>query len=322
MTNEHKILLALGNSIGDAICFTPAIYQLKKANASLTLDLMINSKPLAELFSYDPNINKIILSPKKEGLKLLWQEYDFVIAFPMTADCIYDLKRLGLPTFYPGYYHKPHAEQALDLIRFLFPECKEAKIEGYHLYPQKKHFEEAEHLLQEAGADLSSNEILIGCHIGYSGLAANQKSWFQRVIRKKYGSRVWPPFNYAKLLNRLSKQNERVRFVMTGTQAESKMVNKFFRRHKHQIYNLCGKTSLLTMAALMKRLNYFVSGDTGPMHFAVAMEIPMLVLFSERTSLISQPYPPTDYRETIIKTKISQITVNEVSEKIIDALSL
>ena len=313
---DYKILLAIGNTVGDSVCFTPTIHALKKINPNFSLHIFTKSSQIAEMFSYSPEVDNIILKPAKVELRQFSETYDFAIAFPMSLDNFYELKRMGLKTFYPGYYVKPHAECALDLIKFMFAGHEHLKIEQYYLYPQEKHIKEAALLLQ-ANNKINDDSILIGCHLGYSGLANNRKTWFQRVIKKKYGSRVWPPFNYAKLLERLLEYNPNVRFVILGTASEKKLIKKFFKKQMNVVVDLCDKTSLLTMAALMRQFDYFVSGDSGPLHFASAANIPMLGLYSETTAFISQPYPPANFKQVIVKPKISQIAVQEVFDKMV-----
>ncbi len=314
---DYKILLALGNTIGDSVCFTPALHALKQINPNFCLSVLTQSSQVAEIFSYDPVVDQVICSPSKEQFKEITSTHDFVIAFPFASENHYVLKRLGLKTFYPGYYYKPHAECALDLVKFLFPGNDHLGVTQYYLFPQHKHLDNAKRLLLEHKNKITEDSILIGCHLGYSGLAAKTKSWFQRVIKKKYGSRVWPPLNYVELLKSLLQFNPEIRLVFIGTAFEKKLINKFFKSQKHAVIDLCDKTSLLTMAEIMRQFDYFISGDSGPLHFASAANVPMLSLYSESTGYISQPYPPADFKQIIVKPKISDIKVKEVVEKMI-----
>lgn len=51
--------------------------------------------------------------------------------------------------------------------------------------------------------------------------------------------------------------------------------------------NLCGETTIAEMVGVLSRLRLLVTGDSGPMHVAVALGVPVVAVFG-----------PTDWRET------------------------
>lgn len=51
-----------------------------------------------------------------------------------------------------------------------------------------------------------------------------------------------------------------------------------------------GKTTLLEMAALVKKCSLLVSGDSGPMHIAVAQKVPVVAIFGPSDSVRYAPY--------------------------------
>jgi len=104
--------------------------------------------------------------------------------------------------------------------------------------------------------------------------------------------------------------------VIIGTAAEKKLIKKFFKPYSHAIIDLCDKTNLLSLYALMKRLDCYIGGDSGPLHFASAANIPLLALMTHTMEPISKPYPPADYKQLIVKDKMPQITVDEVFERL------
>ena len=58
-----------------------------------------------------------------------------------------------------------------------------------------------------------------------------------------------------------------------------------------EIRNLAGATSLPQLAALLSRAALFVGCDTGPMHMAVAMGCPVVVLFGPANPRRTGPFP-------------------------------
>jgi heptosyltransferase-2 len=45
------------------------------------------------------------------------------------------------------------------------------------------------------------------------------------------------------------------------------------------VLNLCGKTSLRFLPALIKQCRLFITNDSGPMHIAVAVHVPTIAIF-------------------------------------------
>ena len=104
--------------------------------------------------------------------------------------------------------------------------------------------------------------------------------------------------------------------VIVGTAAEKKLIKKFFKKYSFAVIDACDQTSLLGLAALMERLNFYIGGDSGPLHVASSADIPLLALMTHITENFSQPYPPAPFKQIIAKDKMTHITVDEVFDKI------
>ena len=71
---------------------------------------------------------------------------------------------------------------------------------------------------------------------------------------------------------------------------------------KGNAISLAGKTGLLELLAVIKRAQFFVSNDTGPMHIAAAFQVPVFALFGPANPQRTGPYGAM---HTIIKTDIA-----------------
>jgi ADP-heptose:LPS heptosyltransferase len=60
------------------------------------------------------------------------------------------------------------------------------------------------------------------------------------------------------------------------------------------VHDLVGRTSLRQLAALLARSRLLVTGDTGPMHLAVAVGTPTLALFGPADPRRTGPYGWTE----------------------------
>lgn len=116
---------------------------------------------------------------------------------------------------------------------------------------------------------------------------------FQRLSRRFYlepknyicihpGARLltrrWPVENFASVANRLGDQGWTI--VLTGAADEEGIVNELSSRMHHFHINLVGKTSLGSLALLLKNATLLVSNDTGVSHIASAVNTPSVIVVS------------------------------------------
>src|SRR3954468_14643694 len=91
-------------------------------------------------------------------------------------------------------------------------------------------------------------------------------------------SRRWPAERFAEVGDALAMDGWRV--VVTGTAAESRLIDKVISLMRQPVLNLGGRTSLGGLAALISRARLLVCNDTGVSHIAAAMRTPSVVVCS------------------------------------------
>lgn len=91
--------------------------------------------------------------------------------------------------------------------------------------------------------------------------------------------RQWEPVRFARLLQILVEELG-ARVVMTGSKSEAPIIDRILSIYNSpRIANAVGRTSLGELAALLRGSDALVTGDTGPMHLAVAVGTPVVALF-------------------------------------------
>ena len=98
----------------------------------------------------------------------------------------------------------------------------------------------------------------------------------------------WPKENFIKLADSLAK-NLDVKIAISGAGKDRVLGDEIKSAMKEIAVNLCGKTSLGELGALMKRADVVISNDSGPMHVAASMKTPLIALFGPTSSEITGP---------------------------------
>ena len=105
----------------------------------------------------------------------------------------------------------------------------------------------------------------------------------------RWETKVWPPENYAKLAEMLIAAGTSV--VLAGGPDDAPKGEAIAEKCKSaKLINLIGQTSLRELAALIKSSSFYISGDTGPLHFAAALKKPLIAMYGPTKADRTGPY--------------------------------
>ncbi len=121
-------------------------------------------------------------------------------------------------------------------------------------------------------------------------------------------SRRWPRSRFIALAVALARQHPGLRFVVTGSPAESALCQEVAAGIEAAVpqsggiraWASAGQLPLIALPALLKRASLLVTGDTGPMHLAVTVETPVVALFAVSDPARSGPAYDLD-RHVVIR---------------------
>ncbi|MFC2074858.1 glycosyltransferase family 9 protein [Bdellovibrionota bacterium] len=101
----------------------------------------------------------------------------------------------------------------------------------------------------------------------------------------------WPAPNFARLANYIMERFPH-HVVITGAREDSRNAEEIKKRviHRKRIHNLAGKTRIEELASTLKDASAVVTGDTGPMHLAIAVnQRNVLALFGPANEALTGP---------------------------------
>ncbi|HDZ76996.1 MAG TPA: glycosyltransferase family 9 protein, partial [Candidatus Omnitrophica bacterium] len=91
-------------------------------------------------------------------------------------------------------------------------------------------------------------------------------------------SRQWFKERWAQLADWLIEERG-YKVIITGGENEREMINGIVNLMEKKSAITATSRTLKQLAALLERLNLFITNDTGPMHIAAAMQAPLIALF-------------------------------------------
>jgi heptosyltransferase-2 len=130
----------------------------------------------------------------------------------------------------------------------------------------------------------------LACPPEWSGRGAallDDGDWIGVNPGAAFGSaKRWLPERFAAAADQVARRAG-ARTVVLGARAERALGDAVASAMRTEARNLCGETDLSELAGVLARLRLLLTGDSGPMHVAAALGVPLVAVFG-----------PTDWRET------------------------
>jgi heptosyltransferase-2 len=115
-----------------------------------------------------------------------------------------------------------------------------------------------------------------------------------------YGSaKCWPPERFAASLNQILSQTD-ADVILLGTEAEGSVSSVIASQLRHAPVDLTGKTSIADLPALLSQCHLFLGNDSGAMHVAAAVGLPVVAVFGSTDPEGTAPVTP---RASIVQQK-------------------
>ena len=294
---EHiqRLLIRSTNWIGDAVMTTPAVRAIRKRFPNTHISLLAkpwvvpvfkDSEHIDQLLIYDDEgRHKGILGKFRLARDLKKYHFDAAILLQNAFEAAFITFLAGIPLRI-GYntdarqmllthsitcsnnIKKEHQTQYyLNILKGIAIEAESRDL--YLRLSQNDRFR-AEQILH--GYDISMDDTVVGINPGATYGPAKQ----------------WPYDRFARLADRIQSFTES-RVIIFGGPNDKKLGERISKRMLRPPVDLSGKTSLGEAMALIEKCALFITNDSGLMHVAAALNVPLVAIFGSTNSVTTGP---------------------------------
>jgi heptosyltransferase-2 len=142
---------------------------------------------------------------------------------------------------------------------------------------------------REASEAAEQKMITVGARSNANGAAALRVAIGAGA---SYGSaKCWLPERFAEVANRLMAESD-AEIILFGTANETAVSNAIIAGMKRKPIDLTGKTAIAELPALLSRCQLFIGNDSGAMHVASAVGLPVVAIFGPTDPFGTAPVTP------------------------------
>ena len=348
-----RILVRATNWLGDSVMMMPAVQRLREHYPRPAHIALICPAKLHDLWRHNPFVDEVITFAHTMDIRALRERrFDLTVIFPNSFRSAWEAWQAGIPrrVGFAG-----HARRFLltDVVREPpgdRPMHKMLAVAGKRFLV--KRFEPMRHQVHH-------HLDLVG-HLGGNCASCPPRIWLGAdapALRDKFIShdprpviglnagaeygpaKRWFPDRFAAVARRVSDKIESRWLLLGGpgdvdTASTIEAVLHTQMPDQSSIINAAGKTTLLELCALVQSCKVFLTNDTGPMHLAAALDVPLVALFGSTSPELTGPlndgavvirHPvecsPCFLRECPIDFRcMTHLTVDEVANAVLKLL--
>ena len=291
-----KILIIRLGAVGDVIRTIPVLDYIHKNLDNPEISWIVEDRA-ANLLINHPLIENLYIIPRKRYYKVLPllkkirnENFDLVLDF-------HGILKSGLISFFSGVKKR---------IGFHRKNCKEFNwvFNNIHIHelPEKiTRIEKNFNLLRGFLENIRIPEKLETHFFIEEEKKKKIKNFFSKLnnfkrfagvnpfVSKAGRYKEWPLEYYIELLNFLKNHDETC-FIVTWGPGELEKAKKIVKSVNSNNVILAPNTDMKELAVLISNLSLFITGDTGPMHLASVLNIPIIAIFGPSDVDINRPW--------------------------------
>jgi heptosyltransferase II len=315
-----KILARAPNWVGDAVMAIPALQEIRRTHAKA--EVFVLARPVvADLFSGQPFVDRILpydyrgkhrgwLGRERLAGELRKEKFDAAVLLQNAFDAAWLAWRAGIPERI-GYAREARGP----LLTRAIPVPREGEIPEHESHYYLELLRRANWI--DAPADAStgrsgtiepirlhvSEDAEMRAESALRAAGARDVAWRCAIAPgASYGAaKCWPPERFAQLADRLISECG-ADVIFFGTPGEKDIAARILAQMKSRAISLVGETSMRHLAALFSRCSAFIGNDSGAMHVAAAVGLPVIGIFGSTDPEGTAPVTP---EFTLIREPVS-----------------
>ncbi len=296
-----KILIVKISSLGDVVHGVAFVNALTAGRADVTVD-WVAGDAYVDLLKEVRGVRKVIPFKRKAWGAGWYQPpvmseiFSFIRKIRRERyDICLDLQgllRSGLITFFSGAGVKAGFAEAREGSRFLYnktiapgdaPHAVKKLFRALELFeaPEPERPDFSFNIPAESEATVDTLLKKLGVDGPFAVFHPGAR-WF---------SKMWPEEMWRELAATVHKDTG-LPILFTGSKDDCGTVEKIIGNNGRFMFNIAGQTDLFALSDLVRRAEFMVTVDSGPMHIASAFNLPMVALFGptspEKTGPLTQ----------------------------------
>ncbi len=312
LPQRARVLVLKPSSLGDIVHALPVLGMLRRARPEAYIAWLVG-KPFVGLLEDHPLIDELILFDRRRYGQMAYNPaaaLDFVRFVQRLRerrfDVVLDLQgllRSSLIAQFTGAAERIGPADAREGARWLYTRTVRVPDQG-HVVDQLRGFARQlglpdappEFVLPVRDAGRRAAAALLSQH----GVGPDRPG-IAILPGARWESKRWPPTHFAELLDRLEAgfahlpEPQRPALLLLGSPAERELADHILAGAHARVVDLVGRTRLGELVALLERATLVVAHDSGPMHVAAALGVPVLALMGPTSPQRTGPYGQPDH---------------------------
>jgi heptosyltransferase-2 len=331
-TEPRRLLVRGVNWLGDAVMTTPALMRLREKFPKTHIAILTPEK-LADLWQPHPAIDEVIPFATGEGIfsvarKLRAGQFDVALVLPNSPRSALEVYLAGIPrclgyarpwrNFFLTQTIAPRADavkkrkRSVTEIQALISRTPEPRTRT----PAAAHqLHEYLHLVAALGANpepmppqlqvTPTERVALDWALPPTGKLTDHIIGLNPGA--EYGpAKRWPVENFAAVANELYRRRS-CEFLIFGGKGDVPVADMLIEllpipKSKGHVTSLAGKTNLRDLMAGFSLCRVVLTNDTGPMHVAAALGIPVVAPFGSTSRELTGPGLPGDPRHRLLRS--------------------